>query len=78
MSFWDPFVKDFFIFVHFDSFICLQFVNYHNFRENNPEYYKDVNPLDLGFIGDADILSVLPYRDQNGRRIMIFRLGNVI
>ncbi|XP_065200309.1 alpha-tocopherol transfer protein-like [Planococcus citri] len=52
------------------------FVNYHNFRENNPEYYKDVNPLDLGFIGDADILSVLPYRDQNGRRIMIFRLGN--
>ncbi|XKL68217.1 hypothetical protein PGB90_003708 [Kerria lacca] len=52
------------------------FVNYHQFRENNPEFYKDVNPLDLGYIGEADILSVMPYREQNGRRIMIFRLGN--
>lgn len=53
----------------------LQFVNYHHFRDNNPEYFKDVNPLDLGYIGEAEILSVMPYRDQNGRRIMIFRLG---
>ncbi|KAK7579682.1 hypothetical protein V9T40_000311 [Parthenolecanium corni] len=52
------------------------FVNYHHFRDNNPEYFKDVNPLDLGYIGDAEILSVMPYRDQNGRRIMIFRLGS--
>lgn len=56
--------------------VLFQFVNYHHFRDNNPEYFKDVNPLDLGYIGEAEILSVMPYRDQNGRRIMIFRLGN--
>lgn len=50
-------------------------VNYCQFRENNPTYYQNVDPLSLGFIGDADVLSVLPYREQNGRRIMIFRLG---
>ncbi|XP_075214507.1 alpha-tocopherol transfer protein-like [Lycorma delicatula] len=50
-------------------------VNYGNFRENNPHFYANVNPLDLGFIGDADVVSVLPYREQTGRRIMIYKLG---
>jgi len=51
------------------------FVNYHEFREKNTEYYKGINPLDLYFIGDADVVSVLPYREQNGRRILICRIG---
>ncbi|XP_050438045.1 alpha-tocopherol transfer protein [Adelges cooleyi] len=49
-------------------------VNYCRFRENNPDYYK-INPLDLSFIGDADVLSVLPYTEQTGRRILIYRIG---
>ncbi|XP_024082535.1 alpha-tocopherol transfer protein-like [Cimex lectularius] len=52
--------------------------NYCNFREENYEYYDGVNPMNLYRIGDANILSVLPYRDQNGRRILIYRLGKWI
>lgn len=48
--------------------------NYCNFRETNYDYY-DVNPLDFYYIGDADIVSVLPYREQNGRRIIIVKVG---
>lgn len=31
----------------------------------------------MTFIGDADVISVLPYKDQHGRRVMIFKLGTV-
>jgi len=51
------------------------FVNYHRFRENHEDYYS-VNPLDLSFIADSDVLGVLPYREQTGRRILIYKLGN--
>lgn len=51
------------------------FVNYYRFQEKHPDYYT-VNPLDLSFIADSDVLSVLPYREQTGRRILIYRLGN--
>lgn len=27
-------------------------------------------------LGDDDIVSVTPYRDQNGRRMMIYKFGN--
>ncbi|KAK9511078.1 hypothetical protein O3M35_005712 [Rhynocoris fuscipes] len=50
--------------------------NYCRFREENIDYYENVNPMDLHYIGDLDILSVLPYREQNGRRIMIYKIGN--
>lgn len=52
-----------------------QLVNYSIFRENNPDFYANVNPLDLSFIGDAEVVSVVPYREQNGRRIMIYKIG---
>lgn len=48
--------------------------NYYNFRQNNYNFY-DVNPLDFYYIGDADIVSVVPYREQNGRRIIILKIG---
>jgi hypothetical protein len=50
-------------------------VNYYKFKENNPELHNGVNPMNLRFMGDDDILSVLPYREQTGRRIMIYKLG---
>lgn len=52
----------------------LQFVNYYRFRENHPDYYT-INPLDLSFIADSEVLSVLPYKEQTGRRILIYKLG---
>ncbi|XP_060846992.1 alpha-tocopherol transfer protein-like [Rhopalosiphum padi] len=50
-------------------------VNYYRFRENHPDYYT-INPLDLSFIADLEVLSVLPYKEQTGRRILIYKLGN--
>lgn len=49
-------------------------VNYGLLRENNPEYWK-INPLDLSFIGEADVVNVLPYRTQAGHRILIYKIG---
>ncbi|XP_069698217.1 alpha-tocopherol transfer protein-like [Periplaneta americana] len=51
-------------------------VNYYKFKENNPEIHNDVKPMNMRFIGDDDVLSVLPYREQTGRRMMIYRIGN--
>lgn len=51
-------------------------VNYYSFKENNPEIHKSLNPLNMRHIGDDNVLSVLPYREQTGRRIMIYKIGN--
>ncbi|TMW39904.1 hypothetical protein DOY81_015016, partial [Sarcophaga bullata] len=49
--------------------------HYYKFREQNKEYYEKVRPESLKFIGEANILTVTPYRDQNGHRILIYRFG---
>lgn len=36
----------------------------------------DVHPFMLTKLGEDDIVSVTPYRDQNGRRVMTYRFGN--
>lgn len=54
----------------------LQLCRYCEFRENNPELHVDVHPFLLTKLGEDDIVSVTPYRDQNGRRIMIYKFGN--
>ena len=33
-------------------------------------------PPEMKHIGEDDVMSVPPYRTQDGRRIMIYRLGN--
>lgn len=58
-------------FTHF-----LQLCHYYEFRDNNPELHVDVHPLHLKRIGEDDIVSVMPYRDQVGRRIMVYKIGN--
>ncbi|KAI5634524.1 CRAL/TRIO domain-containing protein [Phthorimaea operculella] len=50
-------------------------VNYYNFREENPELFDNIFPLDLRQIGDSNVIAVPPYRDQNGRRLMLYRIG---
>ncbi|XP_030036988.2 alpha-tocopherol transfer protein isoform X2 [Manduca sexta] len=50
-------------------------VNYYQFKEENPELFDNVYPLDLQGIGDANIIAVPPYRGQDGRRLIIYRIG---
>lgn len=50
-------------------------VNYYKFRGQNKSYFEKVRPLELKSLGDAGIISVTPYRDQNGHRILIYRFG---
>lgn len=52
-----------------------QYVNYQEFRENNPEFFDGVELLHLKTIGDHDIITVPPYREQTGRRILLYRMG---
>lgn len=61
-----------------NCFVCLYFqlCRYCEFRENNPELHVDVHPFMLTKLGEDDIVSVTPYRDQNGRRVMTYRFGN--
>ncbi|XP_028127985.1 clavesin-1-like isoform X3 [Diabrotica virgifera virgifera] len=52
------------------------FVNYYDFKENNPEFFKDVSLKHMLKMGDDSIITVPPYREQNGRRILLYRWGN--
>ncbi|CAG9864382.1 unnamed protein product [Phyllotreta striolata] len=51
-------------------------VNYYEFKENNPEFYTGVNLKNLLRMGDDAIITVPPYREQTGRRILLYRIGN--
>ena len=57
------------------EYFNFQMINYYSFKENNPEIHKSLNPLNMRHIGDDNVLSVLPYREQTGRRIMIYKIG---
>ncbi|XP_049821830.1 clavesin-2-like [Aethina tumida] len=50
--------------------------NYYDFKEDNPEFFEGVNLSKLFKMGEHDILSVPPYRDQLGRRLLLYRIGN--
>lgn len=57
-------------------FKIVQLCRYCEFREANLELHIDVHPFLLNKLGEDDIVSVTPYRDQTGRRIMIYKFGN--
>ncbi|KAJ8933604.1 hypothetical protein NQ318_002767 [Aromia moschata] len=50
-------------------------INYYKFKESNPQYFDNVKLERLRELANEEIISVPPYRDQFGRRIMIFRIG---
>lgn len=50
-------------------------VNYCNFKEEHPEIHERVDLWAMDFIGRHDVLTVPPYRDQDGRRAMVYRIG---
>uniref|UniRef100_U5EUI3 Putative transporter n=1 Tax=Corethrella appendiculata TaxID=1370023 RepID=U5EUI3_9DIPT len=49
---------------------------YYKFREDNLDLHVDVHPIQLKCIGEDDVVSVTPYRDQNGRRNIYYKVGN--
>lgn len=51
-------------------------VNYYQFRAENPDLFENIHPMDLHAIGDADIMTVPPYRGPDGRRLIIYKFGN--
>ncbi|KAL1124729.1 hypothetical protein AAG570_001352 [Ranatra chinensis] len=62
-------------YILFKRVLLFQLLNYCQFREENFNLYDKVNPLDLSYIGEEGIISVLPYREQTGRRIVVFKVG---
>lgn len=49
--------------------------NYYSFRDANITLYQDVRCVNLMNLTEQEIITVSPYREQNGRRIMILRFG---
>lgn len=49
---------------------------YYQFRAQNTQFYLGVHPIKLRSLGDEEIVSVPPYRDQDGRRLIIYKIGN--
>lgn len=63
--------------IYYSTCPLFQIVNYYQFKEDHPELFNNIFPLDLQTIGDANVIAVPPYRDQDGRRLMIFRIGEL-
>nr|CAH7741004.1 unnamed protein product [Callosobruchus chinensis] len=51
-------------------------VNYYNFKESHPEYFENVDVNRMRQLAKTLILSVPPYKDQHGRRMMILKIGS--
>jgi hypothetical protein len=47
---------------------------YSTFRKENIHWIENFNPIKSPMI-DEDTMTLSPYRDQTGKRIMIFRFG---
>ncbi|XP_057651392.1 alpha-tocopherol transfer protein-like [Diorhabda carinulata] len=51
------------------------YANYHNFIEDVPEYFTNVNLHTLSKIKKTNIFNCPLNRDQHGRRMLIFKIG---
>ncbi|KAK9878603.1 hypothetical protein WA026_022864, partial [Henosepilachna vigintioctopunctata] len=49
--------------------------NYYEFKKNNSEFFEGVSLENLEDIGHDEIITVPPYREQTGRRIILYRMG---
>lgn len=49
---------------------------YSRFREENSHWIDKVKPLSLESLGEENIMTTTPYRDQTGKRMLIYRFGN--
>lgn len=48
---------------------------YTAFREENKHWIENVRPLALKSLGEENIMTVTPYRDQTGKRMLIYRVS---
>lgn len=51
---------------------------YTKFREENKHWIDNVKPLSLKSLGEENIMTTTPYRDQTGKRMLIYRVSNEI
>ncbi|EFA03951.1 clavesin-2 [Tribolium castaneum] len=51
------------------------FINYHEFREENLNFHEGVGIDLLDKILEYDLIRVLPYKDQKGRNIIVYKWG---
>ena len=63
-------------FKHKSLLSLLKLCRYYKFRQENIDYYEGVKVNSLRVIGQEDIIVATPYLDQEGRRILIYRIGN--
>ncbi|KAK7793492.1 hypothetical protein R5R35_010162 [Gryllus longicercus] len=49
---------------------------YYSFKDEHPQMHMNVNLDNLHCVGDDNIIHVLPYRENTGRRILIYKMGN--
>lgn len=66
------------LYFQYSIFFSFQFVNYHEFKENNPEFFENVELLHLKKLGDNELITVPPYREQTGRRMLLYRMGKLL
>lgn len=59
----------------YNANVFFQFVNYYNFKEDNPEFFNNVQFETLREIGNVGMISTQPFREGGGRRILIYRMG---
>lgn len=52
-----------------------QLKNYTRLRQHNPELHDNINPMRLISLGEDDVVSVAPFKDQHQRRIMFYKIG---
>ncbi|XP_044750135.1 alpha-tocopherol transfer protein-like isoform X1 [Coccinella septempunctata] len=50
--------------------------NYYEFKENNKDFFEGISLENLEILGHDEIITVPPYREQTGRRILLYRMGN--
>jgi hypothetical protein len=51
---------------------------YTHFRENNKHWIENVRPLSLKSLGEEKIMTTTPYRDQTGKRMLIYQVRKLI
>ncbi|XP_044266849.1 alpha-tocopherol transfer protein-like [Tribolium madens] len=51
------------------------FMNYHDFREENPNLHEGISIDLLDKILEYDLIRALPYKDQLGRNIIVYKWG---
>ncbi|XP_050309789.1 alpha-tocopherol transfer protein-like isoform X2 [Anthonomus grandis grandis] len=52
------------------------FVNYHTYRESNPNFFFNIDYGRMLEVVEADIFNVPPYLDEHGRRMLFWKIGN--